>query len=207
LHELNEPSQSHFAKVKQYLDLLQVDYVVNDRLVRGLDYYTHTAFEFMVDLIGAQASTIGGGGRYNGLVEEIGGPAGVSGCGFGIGLERVLLALKEQEILLPLPTGLDCYLVTLGEQAKLAGTLILQNLRAAGFVADRDYLERKMKAQMKAADRAGARFVAILGDEELAAGKMQLKNLATGQQEWVAIEEMNRYLRQRLGDGKVEVDG
>jgi histidyl-tRNA synthetase len=207
LHELNEPSQHHFAKVQQYLELLQIDYVVNDRLVRGLDYYTHTAFEFMVDLMGAQASTIGGGGRYNGLVEEIGGPPGVSGCGFGIGLERVLLALKEQEIVLPLPTGLDCYLVTLGEQAKLAGTLLLQNLRAAGLVADRDYLERKMKAQMKAADRAGARFVAILGDEELAAGKIQLKNLATGQQEWVALEEMNRYLQHRLGEGKVEVDG
>jgi histidyl-tRNA synthetase len=182
--------------VKKYLDLLGIHYVVNDRLVRGLDYYTHTAFEFMVDIEGAQASTIGGGGRYNGLVEQFGGPE-MPGVGFGIGLERVMLAIGEQQVEVPVETGLDCYLITLGDEAKLHGMKLLQELRSAGLSADRDYLDRKMKAQFKMADRLGARFVAILGDDELNRGQINVKNQATGEQETVALEELIVYLKER----------
>lgn len=195
LDHLNEECQQHFTAVKKYLDVLDIPYVVNDRLVRGLDYYTHTAFEFMTDIKGAQASTIGGGGRYNGLVQQIGGPENMPGIGFGIGLERVLLALEEQNVQPPLTTGLDCYLVTMGEDAKLAGVKLLQDLRNAGFTADIDYLDRKVKAQMKAADRAQARFVAILGDEELQTQTIQVKKMETGEQTQVALAELASYLQ------------
>lgn len=197
LDYLNEECRRHFELVQKYLNLLGVNFVVNDRLVRGLDYYTLTAFEFMVDMPGAQASTIGGGGRYNGLVQEIGGPE-MPGIGFGIGLERVILALDEQKVELPLQTGLDCYLITLGEEAKFHGMKILQSLRVAGLSADRDYLDRKMKAQLKAADRAQTRFTAILGDEELSQGKIQVKNMATGEQELVEIGQLPAYLKKKI---------
>ncbi|SEM72955.1 histidine--tRNA ligase [Lihuaxuella thermophila] len=194
LDYLNDESRRHFESVQKYLTLLGVNFSVNDRLVRGLDYYTLTAFEFMVDIPGSQASTIGGGGRYNRLVREIGGPE-MPGIGFGIGLERVILALDEQKVELPIQTGLDCYLITLGEEAKFHGMKILQSLRMAGLSADRDYLDRKMKAQLKAADRAQARFTAILGDEELSQGKIQVKDMATGEQELVEISQLPDYLK------------
>lgn len=196
LDYLNEPCRKHFEQLKQYLDMLGVHYVINDRLVRGLDYYTHTAFEFMVDIPGAQASTIGGGGRYNGLVEQFGGPE-MPGVGFGIGLERVMLAIKEQKVNVPLKTGLDCYLITLGEEAKLYGSKLLSGMRKAGLTADRDYLDRKLKAQFKAADRLNARFVAILGDEELKQGQINVKRLATGEQETIKLEQLIPYLKER----------
>lgn len=196
LDYLNEECQRHFETLQKYLNILGINYVINDRLVRGLDYYTMTAFEFMVDVQGAQASTIGGGGRYNGLVQEIGGPE-VPGIGFGIGLERVLLALEEQKVTLPFQTGIDCYLIALGEEAKFQGMKILQEIRDAGLSGEQDYLDRKMKAQMKAADRLQARFVAILGDDELSQGKINVKNLGTGEQELVAIEQLVDYLKQQ----------
>jgi histidyl-tRNA synthetase len=196
LDHLSEEARRHFEAVKAYLDKLGVPYVVNDRLVRGLDYYTNTAFEFMVESAGAQAGSIGGGGRYNGLVQEIGGPE-MPGVGFGIGLERVLLALEEQQVEMPVSSGLDCYLITLGEEAKTVGVKILQDLRMAGLSADRDYLDRKMKAQLKAADKAGARFVAILGDEELARGEINVKKLATGEQVTLPLTGLVSYLKQQ----------
>ncbi|TCS94909.1 histidine--tRNA ligase [Hazenella coriacea] len=194
LDHLNEDCAHHFEMVKKYLDALGINYVVNDRLVRGLDYYTHTAFEFMLDVKGAQASTIGGGGRYNGLVQEIGGPE-MSGIGFGIGLERVVLALDEQNVSLPIDKGVDCYVISIGEEAKVTGFQLLQDLRKAGFTGDQDYLNRKMKAQLKQADRVQARWVAILGEDELKEGKVNLKNLGTGTQELVPLAEVVTYLR------------
>ncbi|MGA8942136.1 MAG: histidine--tRNA ligase [Thermoactinomyces sp.] len=200
LDYLSEAAEQHFSKVKEYLDLLEMPYVVNDRLVRGLDYYTHTAFEYTVDVPGAQAGSIGGGGRYNRLVEEFGGPD-MPGFGFGIGMERVLLALEQQKVEIPVSTGLDCYLITLGETAKAAGVKWLEALRQAGITADRDYLNRKMKAQFKQADRNGARFVAILGDNELEQGKINVKNQVTGEQETIDLDQFISYIRENCRRG------
>nr|WP_249669766.1 histidine--tRNA ligase [Polycladospora coralii] len=194
--DLSEDSKMHLDRVKQYLDEMGVHYVINDRLVRGLDYYTQTAFEYMLDLKGAQASTIGGGGRYNGLVKEIGGDD-VPGVGFGIGIERVMLALEEQQIQVPNQNRLDGYLITMGEQAKAAGMKVLQVLREAGFQVDRDYLDRKMKAQFKAADRAGARYVFILGEEEIAENKIKVKSMATQSQEEVSLSNLLDWLKEK----------
>ncbi|SFJ00951.1 histidine--tRNA ligase [Thermoflavimicrobium dichotomicum] len=194
---LDEECAGYFEKVKEYLDLLEIPYVVNDRLVRGLDYYTHTAFEFVADLSGAQASTVGGGGRYNGLVQEIGGPE-MPGVGFGLGIDRIILALKEQKVDIPVQDQLDCYVVTIGDKAKLYSVKLLKTLREAGFVCERDYLDRKVKGQMKAADREKARFVAILGEEELEQGNINMKCLETGEQEQISLDAIVDYLSNKI---------
>ncbi|WP_286119272.1 histidine--tRNA ligase [Thermoactinomyces sp. DSM 45891] len=198
LDYLSEESLANLEAVKQYLDILGVNYVQNDRLVRGLDYYTQIAFEYMVDIPGAQASTIGGGGRYNGLVQEVGGPD-MPGVGFGIGLERVLLALEEQQVEVPELSRLDCYMVTLDQATKTKSMQLLAELRRAGLSAERDYLDRKMKAQMKAADREQARFVAILGGDELAQNLIQVKNMETGMQEAVSLDQLVTYIQTGKG--------
>ena len=182
----------HFDSVKEALELLEVPFHVNTRLVRGLDYYTQTAFEFVLE--GKGGGSLGGGGRYNGLVEEVGGPE-TPGIGFAVGLERVLMALEQQEVELPLHTGVDCFLVTLGAEAKKHGVTLLKQLREAGLSAERDYLDRKMKGQMKAADRARAAYVAILGENELAENRVKVKNLATGDQETIQLDKLVDYIR------------
>lgn len=195
---LSHENHANLEAVKSYLDVLGVNYVVNDRLVRGLDYYTQTAFEYMADIPGAQASTIGGGGRYNGLVQEIGGPE-MPGVGFGIGIERVLLALEEQQVEIPDLNRLDCYIITFDQTTKTKSMHLLAELRRAGLSADRDYLDRKMKAQMKAADREQARFVAILGEDELAKNMIQVKNMETGTQEAVSLDQLVTYIQTEKG--------
>jgi histidyl-tRNA synthetase len=142
----------------------------------------------MDESIGAK-STVCGGGRYNGLVKEIGGPD-QPGIGFGLGLERLMLALKAKGIELPYPKGIDFYVIALGEDPKHMRVKILQMLRAVGFRAETDYMDRKMKAQLKAADRLGARYALILGDEELNQGIVQVKNLANGEQQEVMIDHL-----------------
>lgn len=198
LDYLNEESAAFFDKVKQYLDEMNIEYVVDPTLVRGLDYYTHTAFEMMSDSSGLGAiKTIGGGGRYNGLVEEIGGPE-TPGIGFGIGLDRVLLAMEAEGITLPVDKSLDCYLVTIGDQSRGKAPSLLHMLRSAGLSADKDYLEKKVKAQFKSADRLNAKFVAVLGDEELENGVINVKDLASGEQKEVALDEFVRYVKERI---------
>ncbi|KIL36915.1 histidyl-tRNA synthetase [Cohnella kolymensis] len=188
LDSLDEECAEHFAKVKACLDEMNVPYEINPRLVRGLDYYTHTAFEYKAQGIGA-IDTIGGGGRYNGLIAELGGDDR-PGVGVGIGLERTLLLLESQGVKPDLGTGLDVYLVALGERAEKASAAVLQQLRDAGVAADRDYQGRKPKTQFKAADRIGARFVAVLGDDELDRGEISLKLLATGEQQSVPLNQL-----------------
>jgi histidyl-tRNA synthetase len=185
---LDEECSVHFAKVKQHLTDMGIEYEVNPRMVRGLDYYTHTAFEYKCAGIGA-IDTISGGGRYNGLVEQIGGDD-QPGVGFGLGLERVLLVLEAQGVVIPAVRPLDVYMIGMGEQAEDQVTKLLFQLRAAGLTAEKDYEGRKMKAQMKSADRMKARYVAILGDNELEQGVIALKNMATGEQEQVGLERL-----------------
>jgi len=188
LDSLDEECEQHFTKVQQHLSDMGIPFDINHRLVRGLDYYTHTAFEFKAEGIGA-IDTVGGGGRYNGLVADIGGPD-QPGVGFGIGLERTVMLLEHQETELPDLTSIDVYLVALGEAADREVTRLVYELRTAGIRAERDYQGRKMKAQMKSADRLKAAYTAILGDDELANGEITLKNMATSEQRSVKITEL-----------------
>ncbi|MDH6431223.1 histidine--tRNA ligase [Paenibacillus sp. FSL R7-0048] len=192
LDSLDDECITHFEKVKMHLDIMGVEFTINPRLVRGLDYYTHTAFEYKAAGIGS-IDTVGGGGRYNGLVEEIGGPD-QPGIGFGIGLERILLILEDQKVALETAKPLDVYFVALGEEADIEISKQLYFLRSQGFSAERDYLGRKMKAQMKSADRMSARYTAILGEDELKNGVIALKSMSTGEQQTVKLEELAQAL-------------
>jgi histidyl-tRNA synthetase len=188
LDHLSEESSAHFAAVQKYLDALQIPYTINPRLVRGLDYYTQTAFEIKMAEIGA-VETLCGGGRYNGLVAELGGDD-MPGIGFALSIERLLLALEKQGIRLPVETGIDCYLVIQTAEAKELAFRLVDQLRQAGAAAEMDYLDRKMKAQLKAADRLSARFTAIIGETELQNGTVVLKQMATGEQREVAVDQL-----------------
>jgi len=195
LNELDEECRTHFEAVKQHLTAMNVPFRINPRLVRGLDYYTHTAFEYKAAGIGA-IDTIGGGGRYNGLISNIGGPD-QTGVGLGLGLERILLVLEAQGVQVPQKSPLDMYLIGLGESAEREVTRLLHELRVRGIAAEKDYQGRKIKAQMKSADRTEARFVAILGDDELAKGEITVKTMATGDQHTVPIAELGDWVAQR----------
>lgn len=188
LDSLDEECQQHFDKVQQHLQDMGIPFEINHRLVRGLDYYTHTAFEFKAEGIGA-IDTVGGGGRYNGLVADIGGPD-QPGVGFGLGLERTIMLLEHQATEIPQLHELDVYLIALGEAADREVTKLVYQLRSAGVRAERDYQGRKMKAQMKSADRMQAKFTAILGDDELANGEITLKEMATSEQRTVKLTEL-----------------
>ncbi|TCP54541.1 histidyl-tRNA synthetase [Tumebacillus sp. BK434] len=184
LDHLTDEDRAHFQAVCRYLDSFGIPYTVNPRMVRGLDYYTQTAFEFIEN-----GSTLSGGGRYNGLVEQLGGPE-MPGIGFAVGIERALIALQNQQVELPIQKGIDVFFVALGEAAQTHCVQLLQEMRVAGIVADKDYLGKSMKAQMKAADRLSARQVVILGDDELAQGVANLKDMATGEQITVPLAEL-----------------
>ncbi|MGM7636563.1 histidine--tRNA ligase [Bacillus sp. Hm123] len=190
LDYLNDHSRAYFEKVQKYLTDLQIPFVVDATLVRGLDYYNHTAFEIMSDAEGFGAiTTLCGGGRYNGLVSQLGGPD-VPGIGFAFSIERLIAAIEAEGIAWPVENSLDCYLVSLGEEAKDCTVKLLYDLRQAGISAERDYQDRKMKAQFKAADRLNARFVAILGEDELQANKINVKDMQTGEQQEVALDQV-----------------
>ncbi|SFE25519.1 histidyl-tRNA synthetase [Paenibacillus catalpae] len=193
LDSLDEECNAHFDKVKTYLTDMGIPFSINPRLVRGLDYYTHTAFEYKAEGIGA-IDTIGGGGRYNGLVAEIGGPD-QPGVGLGLGLERTIMLLEHQQAELENAHQVDVYVVALGEAAKREVTRLVYELRISGIRAERDYLGRKMKAQMKSADRLQARYTAILGDDELTRGEIALKDMATGEQRFVALASLASELK------------
>jgi len=195
LDDLDEEARTHFEAVLSYLKAMDVPYRINPRLVRGLDYYTHTAFEYKAAGIGA-IDTIGGGGRYNGLVANIGGPD-QPGVGLGLGLERILLVLEAQGVELPKKRPLDVYLIGLGDAAAREVTQLTHELRISGISAEKDYQGRKIKAQMKSADRTEARFVAILGDDELARGEITVKTMATGDQQTVLLTELTDWVRKQ----------
>lgn len=186
----------HFQAVREQLDAIGIDYVVNDRMVRGLDYYTQTAFEIMSDSLGAQ-STVFAGGRYNDMVREIGGDD-LPGIGFASGIERILLALEKEQVVMPIDEGIDCYIVALGEGAEKKASELALALRRAGCTVDRDYMNRKMKGQMKAADRLKARYAAVLGEEELSRGTVQIKDLTTGEQEEIEASQLASYIRTQM---------
>ncbi|MBM7605793.1 histidyl-tRNA synthetase [Metabacillus crassostreae] len=196
LEFLNEESKTYFEKVQQYLTANGISFEVDQNLVRGLDYYNHTAFEIMSDAKGFGAiTTLCGGGRYNGLSQEIGGPE-TPGIGFALSIERLLSALEAEGVELPISSAIDCYIVTMGDQAKDRAVSLLYDMRNAGFKAEKDYEDKKMKAQFKAADRHNAKFVAVLGDDELEKNVIAVKNMDTGEQEEIGIDQLISYLKQ-----------
>jgi histidyl-tRNA synthetase len=180
LESLSDKSRRHFENIQAMLKDRSIPVTVNPNLVRGFDYYTGTVWEVTTSGLGAQ-NAIGGGGRYDNLVETLGG-RGTPGVGFGIGLERLLIALEAQQVPLPDPRRPLVWLAALGPAAKQAAWYLLAELRAAGIVADMDLADRSMKAQFKIADREAAKFCLVLGDNELAKGEVTLKNLSTGDQ-------------------------
>ncbi|MFC8043055.1 histidine--tRNA ligase [Nocardia sp. NPDC057353] len=197
LDHLSESAKAHFEQVLGYLDALGVPYVVNPRMVRGLDYYTKTTFEFVHDGLGAQ-SGIGGGGRYDGLMGQLGGLE-LSGIGFGLGVDRTVLALRAEGREAGNPARCDVYGVPLGDAAKQRLVVLAGELRGAGLRVDLAYGGRGVKGAMKAADRSGARFALVLGDRDLADGTIGVKNLADGEQRQVPLAEVAGVLRDQLG--------
>ncbi|KAB8127314.1 histidine--tRNA ligase [Gracilibacillus oryzae] len=194
LEFLNDYSRNYFEQVQAYLDAMGIAYVVDKNLVRGLDYYNHTAFEIMSDAEGFGAiTTLSGGGRYNGLVQDLGGPE-TPGIGFALSIERLRMALEAENVELPIDQSLDCFVIALGDEAKVKAAAITEQLRQAGMQTDKDYLDRKMKAQFKAADRLKARFVLVLGEEELENNVIAVKNMESGEQENVAIDQITSYI-------------
>ena len=182
----------HFAAVQSHLTNAGVTYELDTRLVRGLDYYTRTAFEIAYPPLGAQ-SAVAGGGRYDGLVEELGGNP-TPAVGFAAGLERVLLALEQQNLLPESPPAADVFLIALGDAAATAAFPLLHDLRQGGVRALMDYAGRSMKAQMKQANKSGARYAVILGDDELAQNAAVVRNMAESTQESYSLDDMVKRL-------------
>ena len=180
LDHLSDAAKAHFDTVLAHLDALGVPYVINPRMVRGLDYYTKTTFEFVHDGLGAQ-SGIGGGGRYDGLMAQLGGQ-NLSGIGFGLGVDRTLLALHAEGKTVGDATRCDVYAVPLGERAKVELARIGAQLRSAGLRVDMAYGDRGVKGAMRAADRSGAKIALVAGDRDIEAGTVGVKDLSTGDQ-------------------------
>ena len=179
--------RDHFEKTKSYLTAMGIEYTVNPTIVRGLDYYTRTVFEFVSGDLGAQ-STVCGGGRYDGLVEQMGGPK-TPALGFAVGLERLLMIMDAQKCEFPETKPCDVYIAPMGEKAAIMASKLAKMLRAEGFFAETDIVGRGLKAQMKYANKIGAKYTVVLGDDEIAAGKANLKCMETGEQTEVSLPD------------------
>ncbi len=190
---LSDYSREHFEKVKSYLDALKISYVVNKRMVRGLDYYTGTTFEFVHDDLGAQ-SGIGGGGRYDGLMEVLGGQA-LSGIGFGLGVDRALLAAIAENSLPVDNFTSDLFIIPLGEEMKAFALSVAASARLQGFAVEVAFGDRSLKGAMKGADKSGARFVAVIGSSEQESGSVELKRMSDGTSISVKISELQTVLK------------
>ena len=188
LDYLDKESQTHFQAVRSLLEALEIPYTINTNMVRGLDYYNHTIFEFTADVAGNEL-TICAGGRYDSLVAYFGGPE-TAGFGFGMGVERLLLVLEKQGVELPLENRLDVYIAVLGEGANNTALEIVQALRRQGFTAERDYLNRKLKAQFKSADTFGAKVLITLGESEIESKQVTIKNNQTREELIVDLNQI-----------------
>ncbi len=185
---LCDTCENHFAEVKMHLDSADIKYTVNPKIVRGLDYYTRTVFEFVSGDIGAQ-STVCGGGRYDGLIAQMGGQPTAS-LGFAMGIERLMMVLDAQKTELPKQNNCDLYIAAMGNNASLKATALCNNLRADGFKVQTDICSKGLKAQMKYADKIGAGFTLVLGDNELESNKANLKNMQTGELCEVSLDNL-----------------
>jgi histidyl-tRNA synthetase len=192
LDHLNDLSRDHFEKVKEYLDATKVKYEINPNLVRGLDYYSHTVFEFQSSVLGAQDS-FGGGGRYDGLFEQLGGKPAPA-IGFAMGVERLLLILEQQQLLDLAPKTPDAYIVTANNELIGTSLTIASELRKNEMIVLMDVLQRSMKAQFRDANKSNSETVIIVGDEELKRGNVTLKTMETGEQSEVPLSDITKHL-------------
>ena len=188
INYLNESSRTHFDQVIQYLDALNISYTLNPRMVRGLDYYTGTTFEFVHELLGAQ-SGIGGGGRYDGLMEQLGGQS-LSGIGFGLGVDRALLAAEAEGVIGSDAVVSDLFIIPLGESAKVQALTIASELRAKGKKVEIAFGDRALKGAMKGADKSGALHVIVLGESEISSETVLLKEMKSGTETSVKINSL-----------------
>lgn len=195
---LNNDSKSYYEQVKLHLDNLNISYVEDPNLVRGLDYYTHTAFELMIDNpeYDGAITTLCGGGRYNGLLQLLDGPD-ETGIGFALSIERLLMALDEEGISLDVSEDFDLFVVTMGEDADRYAVKLINDLRRNGIKVDKDYLNRKIKGQMKQADRFNAKYTVVIGDQELENNEIGVKNMISGETENVQLDELINYFKNR----------
>ena len=197
IDHLCEDCKDHFDKLQTYLKEMDINYVVDKTIVRGLDYYKKTAFEIISNDIGSQ-STVCGGGRYDGLVEMLGGPKGISGIGFALGAERLLLTLENNNIEIENPKSTDIYIATIGDAAKTKSFKLIKDLRTNHISADNDHLDKSLKAQFKYSDKLNAKYTVVIGDDELANDSATLKNMNTSEQTTVKLSELVNELKNRL---------
>ena len=195
---LNEESKERFEKVKDYLDIMQIDYEVNPSIVRGLDYYNHTVFEIEAKVKGFGANNvIGAGGRYNGLVKELGGPE--TPCiGFASGIGRLVMALELEQAKLPIVDSIDLFLMYVNEDEKKYAVYLAQELRMAGFIVETEYTGRNLKGQFKQADRLNSKFLVILNSEDLNNNEVKVKNNKTKEEEIISLDALIYYLDEKL---------
>lgn len=197
IDHLCEDCKEHFEKLQTYLKEMDINYVVDKTIVRGLDYYKKTAFEIISNDIGSQ-STVCGGGRYDGLVEMLGGPKGISGIGFALGAERLLLTLENNNIEIENPKSTDIYIATIGDAAKTKSFKLIKDLRTNHISADNDHLDKSLKAQFKYSDKLNAKYTVVIGDDELANDTATLKNMKTSEQTTIKLSELVDELKKRL---------
>lgn len=195
LDYLCDDCRQHFDELQENLKAMGIEYSINPKIVRGLDYYTKTVFEFITTDIGAQG-TVCGGGRYDGLIETLGG-APTPALGFGMGLERLILTMQSQGVQFEEPAGCELYIAPMGDKAARAATAMIGRLRDLGVYAEYDLIGRSLKAQMKYADKIGAKFVIVLGDNEIENKQVNVKNMTTGEQ---TAFEINDSFEERLSD-------
>ena len=193
LDYLSPESKANFAEVQEHLTAMGIAFTINPRMVRGLDYYTGTTFEFVHDLLGAQ-SGIGGGGRYDGLMGEIGGQD-ITGIGFGIGLDRALLAVEAEGVVIPETFVSDLFIIPMGVAAKSAALKYAAELRAGGFKVELAFGDRALKTAMKIADKSGARYSLVIGDEEIASGVVEIKEMSSGSANSVRLDSLASALK------------
>ena len=197
IDHLCDDCRNHFDTLQEYLNEMGIKYVVDKTIVRGLDYYKKTAFEIISNDIGSQ-STVCGGGRYDGLVEQLGGPKGISGIGFGLGAERLLLTLENNNIEIKNPKSTDIYIATIGDNAKTKSIGLVKSLRDNHISTDIDHLGKSLKAQFKYSDKINAKYTIVIGDDELANDEASLKNMQTSEQTTIKISELVQELKTRL---------
>lgn len=195
---LNEASKQRFEKVKEYLSLMGVEYLVDPTVVRGLDYYNHTVFEVEAEIekFGAQ-NVIGGGGRYNGMVEQLGGPS-TPAIGFAAGFDRLMLALDYENVKMPINNSVDLFLLYVNEDEKKYAVYLTNDLRMNGFIVETDYLNRSLKSGFKQADRLNAKFTIVLNSDDLINNELKIKNNKTKEEDVISLDALIYYLDENV---------
>ena len=204
---LNEESKNRFEKVKEYLEVMGVEYIVDPKVVRGLDYYNHTVFEVEAEIEGFGAqNVIGGGGRYNGMVEQLGGPS-TPAIGFAAGFDRLMIALEKENINIPVNNSVDLFLMYVTEEEKKYAAYLLNELRMNGFVVETDYLNRSLKSGFKQADRLNSKFTIVLNSEDIKNHEVKIKNNKTKEENIISIDALIYYLDENLIEHECECGG